>query len=171
MSQGIPQLQNLNACLGFPFHILCLWRLWSEPLPKATPLPGQVLLICHLVTVGESADVGALSVHRGPDALGEVLHSCDFVCSILPETPATCNLLSGNVLQQCQERVSFLQRSPAKQCGGHQLNAVIPWPVHSIGWEDCVHVAVFSLTLPQGKPHTVIIGVISLPGGWVLLCC
>lgn len=37
--------------------------------------------------------------YRTMSNLPEVLQSCDFVCNILPSTPATKNLLSGNVLE------------------------------------------------------------------------
>ncbi|KAL8583460.1 hypothetical protein ACOMHN_044818 [Nucella lapillus] len=45
---------------------------------------------------------------RGLDGLGEVLQSVDYLCSIVPDTPASCDLLSGDVLKQCQNKKTVL---------------------------------------------------------------
>ncbi|XP_078309393.1 glyoxylate/hydroxypyruvate reductase A-like isoform X1 [Crassostrea virginica] len=40
--------------------------------------------------------------------LGQFLAGCDYVCSVLPSTPETSGLLSGNVLKACQEKETVL---------------------------------------------------------------
>ena len=47
------------------------------------------------------------SVRQQQD-LGQFLAGCDYVCSVLPSTPETSGLLSGNVLKACQEKVIVL---------------------------------------------------------------
>lgn len=44
--------------------------------------------------------------YRTTADLTELLKSCDYICNILPSTPDTKNLLSGNVLQVCNARQS-----------------------------------------------------------------
>ncbi|XP_076469013.1 glyoxylate/hydroxypyruvate reductase A-like [Babylonia areolata] len=45
---------------------------------------------------------------RGVKDLGEVLQNVDYLCNILPSTPASCDLLSGEVLKQCQGKKTVL---------------------------------------------------------------
>lgn len=40
--------------------------------------------------------------------LHECLQKCDYLCNILPSTPSTVGLLSGNVLQSCKEKQTVL---------------------------------------------------------------
>lgn len=46
--------------------------------------------------------------HRTPNQLPEFLQNCDYICSVLPSTPATRGLLAGDVLENCKERKSTL---------------------------------------------------------------
>ena len=48
---------------------------------------------------------------RGPSGLSEVLAASDYVCSVLPSTPATKGLLSGDVLAVCKDKVSIMIHS------------------------------------------------------------
>ena len=51
-----------------------------------------------------SADVPSFVDHyTTASSLPEVLQSCNYICNILPSTPATKYLLSGNVLESCKD--------------------------------------------------------------------
>ena len=51
-----------------------------------------------------SADVPSFVDHyTTASSLPEVLQSCNYICNILPSTPATKHLLSGNVLESCKD--------------------------------------------------------------------
>ena len=40
--------------------------------------------------------------------LGECLKRCDYLCSVLPSTPSTKGLLSGDILENCKEKKTVL---------------------------------------------------------------
>lgn len=40
--------------------------------------------------------------------LSEFLKQCDYLCNVLPSTPSTKGLLSGNVLESCKEKKTVL---------------------------------------------------------------
>ena len=42
---------------------------------------------------------------RLTDELHELLGTSDYVCSVLPSTPDTCGLLSGEVFKHCSPKV------------------------------------------------------------------
>lgn len=46
--------------------------------------------------------------HMTAENLDTLLENCDYVCSVLPSTPKTRGLLSGDVLQHCQNKKSVL---------------------------------------------------------------
>jgi len=39
------------------------------------------------------------------EQLPEFLENCDYICSVLPDTPGTTDLLSRDVLSHCKNRV------------------------------------------------------------------
>lgn len=45
-----------------------------------------------------------IDFYRTPDKLDELLQNCDYICNILPSTPETRNMLSGNVLENCKDK-------------------------------------------------------------------
>uniref|UniRef100_H2ZPN2 D-isomer specific 2-hydroxyacid dehydrogenase NAD-binding domain-containing protein n=1 Tax=Ciona savignyi TaxID=51511 RepID=H2ZPN2_CIOSA len=47
---------------------------------------------------------GLIDEYYYPDNLNGFLASCDYICNILPSTPATTGLLSGNRLEVCAFR-------------------------------------------------------------------
>ena len=54
--------------------------------------------------------------------LPELLQSCDYVCNVLPSTPHTRGLLSGDILQHCMKRVSVYMKLKSVRCSlGEQL--------------------------------------------------
>ncbi|XP_028405379.1 uncharacterized protein LOC114527870 [Dendronephthya gigantea] len=42
------------------------------------------------------------------EELPEFLQQCDYICNVLPSTPSTRGLLSGNILENCKERKAVL---------------------------------------------------------------
>ncbi|KAK7101574.1 glyoxylate/hydroxypyruvate reductase A-like [Littorina saxatilis] len=85
--------------------ILGYGAIGKEVAKKCKAMGMKVWAVNRYQNTTPSPDVDEF---RGMDALGEVLRNCDYVCSILPHTPATQDLLSGDVLKQCQEKKSVL---------------------------------------------------------------
>ncbi|KAK7490617.1 hypothetical protein BaRGS_00018220, partial [Batillaria attramentaria] len=76
----------------------------------------EVARVCKAMGIGVWAVNRTPGKSPSPDVdqfrliedLPEVLSSCDYICSILPSTPATRDMLSGDVLKHCQTRGSVL---------------------------------------------------------------
>ncbi|XP_021345665.1 uncharacterized protein LOC110445397, partial [Mizuhopecten yessoensis] len=49
---------------------------------------------------------GPLDAYRTTDQLADILQNCDYICNVLPSTPETIGLLSGDVLSHCKAKVS-----------------------------------------------------------------
>lgn len=47
-------------------------------------------------------DPNVITTTYMPDNLKDFLEKCDYICNILPSTPSTLNLLSGNALEPCK---------------------------------------------------------------------
>ncbi|XP_053385227.1 glyoxylate/hydroxypyruvate reductase A-like isoform X4 [Mercenaria mercenaria] len=47
-----------------------------------------------------------VDVYRTPDRLNDLLENCDYICNILPSTPQTRDMLSGDVLKGCRHKKS-----------------------------------------------------------------
>ncbi|XP_060581374.1 glyoxylate/hydroxypyruvate reductase B-like isoform X2 [Ruditapes philippinarum] len=47
-----------------------------------------------------------IDVYRTTNQLEELLENCDYICNILPSTPQTKDMLSGNVLENCKAKKS-----------------------------------------------------------------
>ena len=53
-------------------------------------------------------DTLSVHVYRLVDGLGEMMESCDYVCSILPNTPLTTGLLTPELFKHCSHKVHEL---------------------------------------------------------------
>ncbi|XP_046553641.1 glyoxylate/hydroxypyruvate reductase A-like [Haliotis rubra] len=60
------------------------------------------------MATGQKKTCPYIDEFRCTDDLSDLLSHCDYICNILPSTPLTRNLLSGEVLACCAQRKSVL---------------------------------------------------------------
>lgn len=85
LSLGVLGLGNIGKCIAKYCKALGM-TIWGIGRTERKELPVEV------------------DEYRTMSGLGEMLQSCDYICNVLPSTPETKGLLSGDVLQACQSK-------------------------------------------------------------------
>ena len=144
------------------------FRPMQTPSLSAGPQPA---VTTDRMVVETTPQLNEFSKNHGSDIISSIAADIDI---LLDDTDEDANHAARNSSCCCQEggcawRVLNQVSCCSSATKYMYIYATVHWQVHCIGWEDCVCILLFYY-LPHGQLHAVFRGLISISGGWVLLC-